>query len=483
MTLRRVDPRFCLPRAPRTALVLDGLHGWRAGLEEAGVRIVGPRESADLVVAGTASAEAAATTGALMILIDGRGGGRRLHRAGLHPDRFLVRPDAERPEFLLPLQRPNVAEYAVRTWSDGSSRTKAVRNRLGSLLVRGRLLPEVGPVIAVASRHHGSPYVVRAAERFGVPSDADWLLACGRADALSRNVFHLFEKGAGEPSWVVKFARLPGYDDPFLRDERGLAVARESTVASLHAPTLLGRFQVDGLEASLESAATGATLRDVLLAPGPEAGKRALIDAVASWLVALARSSASPPHDLEAERRRLLDDVIPAWRVGGVGVDLVRDLPPLPAVLQHNDLGSWNIIAGDRGFTAVDWEAARRFGLPLWDLLYFLTDALATLDRVATPADQDEHTRRVLSGESSRSGILFGWLRRMVDELAIPDAAVGPIATLSWLHHGLSHRARTAASERFGSNAALPAPASRIVDFWLDDPKLGPRWAAWPARS
>ena len=313
MTLHRVDPRFCLPRVPRTAAVLDGLDGWRTGLEEAGVMIVGLRGAPDLVVAGTASAEAAASSGAELVLIEGRGGSRQLRRAGLHADRFLVRPDAERPQFLLPLERPNVADYAVRTWSGGSSRAKAARNRLASRLVRGRLLPEIGSVVAIACRQPGSPYVVRAAEELGVPPDAGWLLGCGRADALSRNVFHLFEPDAREPSWVLKFARVPGYADPFLRDERGLAAARDSAVASLHAPMLVGRFRVDGLEASLESAAAGRTLRDVLLAPGPERDKLAVIDAIASWLVDLATSTASPSHDLDAERNRLLDDVLSAW--------------------------------------------------------------------------------------------------------------------------------------------------------------------------
>ena len=40
MSLRRVDPRFVLPRPPRTAVVFDGLNGWSEGLREAGIRQV-----------------------------------------------------------------------------------------------------------------------------------------------------------------------------------------------------------------------------------------------------------------------------------------------------------------------------------------------------------------------------------------------------------------------------------------------------------
>ena len=479
MTLRRVDPRFCLPRAPRTALVLAGAEGWQSGLAEAGIEVVARGADADLVVAPASSAGLAVASGAGMVVLEGWGGGRRLRRAGLSTRRFLVRPDALLPDFLLPLEAPKVADYAVTRWSAGFTRPKAVRNRLASLLLRCGLFPEIGSVVAIGSRAPGSPYVIRAAQRLGVPPDADWLLACGQADALSRNVFHLFEQGARMPSWVLKFSRRPGYDDPFVRDERGLSVAQEVAIATRHAPTLLGRFQADGLDASLETAAPGTKLRHALLAPGSEAGKLALIDAVAGWLVDLATASAAAPDALADERRRLAEDVIPAWRGRGVTEDLIHDLPPVAAILQHNDLGSWNLVVEGANFTAVDWEAARRLGLPLWDLLYFLTDALATLDRVPSPDEQDEHTRLLLRGESKRSPLLFDWVRRMVAGLDIPRGAVGPIATLGWLHHGLSHAARVDAARRFGSETGLAAPGSRVASFWLTDPRLGATWSAW----
>jgi hypothetical protein len=480
MSLRRVDPRFCLPRPPRTAIVLDGLEGWRSGLEQAGVEIANFGAHVDLVVAPASQAERAIACGSEMVILEGHGGARRLRRAGLVDQLFLVRPSAERPDFLLPLHVPDVAAYAVRMWSASYSRHKGARNRLASLLLRVHAFPEIGPVVAVGLRRSGHPYVVRAAERLGVPRNVRWLLAFGQADALSRNVFHLFEEGTRTPSRVLKFSRVPGYDDPFLRDERGLSIAHETGgVAALHAPTLLGRFQVDGLEASLETAACGPKLRDALLAPGSEASKLELVEEVAAWLVDVAESSAAGPDRLAHERRRLLEDVIPAWRGSGVGEDLVRDLPPVAAVLQHNDLGAWNIVVSDSGFTAVDWEAARRFGLPVWDLLYFLTDALATLDRTTTSKEQDEHTRLLLRGDLRRSPLLFDWVRRMVGKLDIPERAVGPIATLAWLHHGLSHVARETAIQRFGSKSGLPAPAGRIAPFWLSDPLLGPEWKAW----
>ena len=64
-----------------------------------------------------------------------------------------------------------------------------------------------------------------------------------------------------------------------------------------------------------------------------------------------------------------------------------------------------------------------------------------------------------------------------MSRLAIPAEAVGPLATLCWLHHGLSHVRR---GERLGAEAQIP-PAERIAPIWLDDPLLGPAWDRWRA--
>jgi hypothetical protein len=481
VTLRRVDTRFLLPEPARSAVVLGGLDGWVEGLSDVGIEV---RESgpADLVVGPATSAPEAAAIGAKAVVLEGRGGGRRLRRVGLQAHSFLVRPRIERPALLLPLNDSQPAAYAVRHWSAGYTRRKRARNQLArALVLRGRL-PEIEPVVAVgALKAPALPYVVQAAEPLGVPADAGWFLTLGYGDVLSRNVFHLFRRGDSEPSWVLKFARLPGYDESFRRDEVGLALARRlGGIVAERAPRLLGRFRVAGLEASLETAAPGEMLRAALLAPGPERDKIRLIEDVAEWLVDAARETAASPPALQPERERLLQQVVPAWSEHGIAPSLVHDLPPLPAVLQHNDVGCWNVVVGQAGFMLVDWESATAHGLPLWDLVYFLTDALAALDRAWSPEAQDEHSQTMLRGESPRSPLLFGWVDRAARELDIPRDAVGPIVTLGWLHHGLSHRERAAEVDRMGAGEpGLPAPATRLAEVWLDDPALGVEWRAW----
>ena len=323
--------------------------------------------------------------------------------------------------------------------------------------------------------------VAAASARFDLPANVRPLLALGQGDALSRNVFHLFPPDSPLPRWVLKFARMPGYAEPFERDERGLRMAASAggRVAA-HAPRLLGRFEHHGIQASVETAAAGSRLRELLLRPGPRDEKLRLVDAVADWIIAVGRETAAEPGSLEYERRRLTEETVTPWRSQGASADLVAALPPLVAVLQHNDLGSWNIVFEESGFQALDWESAREHGLPLWDLFYFLADALAILDGNTAGEERHLHTVRLFRGDLPSSKLLFGWTRRAVAEANVPPDAVGRIATLCWLHHSLSRVGRSATIAAFAKASAQPVHGTeRVAAAWLADPALGASWDRW----
>jgi len=243
---------------------------------------------------------------------------------------------------------------------------------------------------------------------------------------------------------------------------------------------LHGRLEVDGLHASIETAAHGRLLAMLLRRRPHAASSTEAVEAVASWILRVARETAAPPTALADERRRLAEEVLPRWSERGAPQDLADRLPELPAVLQHNDVGTWNIVlTGPTDFVVIDWESARRYGLPLWDLLYFLTDALSALDGARTFDERAKGSIRLLRGDAPSSQALFRWVRRAVEELGIPPDAVGPIATLGWLHHGLSHVARGHSAEQVEPGSAIVDPVGRIAPAWLRDPALGPSWSRW----
>ena len=471
MSLRSADIRFLLPRPPRTAVVAPGLESLRKGLEEAGVELVA--EGADLAVL-EAGNPLPSTEAAVVI---GRGGQKAL-RGRRHIRRYVALPTPAKPHLIVPVDRPHVASYAIRQWTVPDSARLRWRNDLAQRAISLGIFPDIGRSITVAAAG-GPSFVVGAAAEFGVAEDADWFLTLGEGDALTRAVFQLFAVGSREPEWVLKLARVRGYTAPFDRDERGLGLAEhEGGVVAAHAPRLLGRFTADGLASSLESAAAGTRLTYLLQRRGSRQQKLRAIEQVAAWVLALARATLAPAEALSEERQRLERDVVP--RYPDTAVDLVSRLPPLPAVLQHNDLGCWNIVVGRDGFTAVDWESACRHGFPLWDLLYFLVDALIHLDGAWQPDRREAHAVRLLRGETSASAILFRWVREAVGALGLPVDVVGPVVTLGWLHHGLSPHARDATA-----TALAPGPRSErtyaewMSDLWLRTPGLGASWSSW----
>jgi hypothetical protein len=349
------------------------------------------------------------------------------------------------------------------------------------LIVRGRF-PDFLPSFTLGMRSEGSPFLLRSAESLGVPHDAEWFMTLGGFDGLSRSVFHVFAPGEVKPDWVVKFARVPGYTEPFDHDEHGsrLAAAAGNSVAR-RVPTILGRIEANGLHASVERAAEGFRLTDLLERDIPRDEKLRVIDAIAGWILELGTATARTSETLNAERDRVVREVLPHWAEFGVSASLVEQLPGVPSVLQHANLGPWNVIARDADhFFVIDWESVREGGFPLWDLVLFLADALRTMDGALTRELRDRYMVDLFRGEHSSSDILFRWLRRAVDELKIPASAVGPVVTLGLLDRGAAVASRRAARASMGIGETWgETSGERWARLWLNESGLGPAWNAW----
>jgi hypothetical protein len=466
--LHRVDPRFVLPHGVRRGVVLGGLDAWRTGLVSAGIEVVeepGSAAASDLVVAPARDAAAAGALGARSVIVEGACE-RLLRNAGYRTWRVLLRPSRERPTLALPLDQPAAVSYALERWSVVDRRWKTVRMQAARALAsRGRFPSWASPVLTIATRETGPPALIAATAELGVPGDAGWFLTFGQGDSLSRNAFQLFRPGAHRPEWILKFARVAGYSTRFADDERGLTLAHSAGGAlAAHVPDLLGRFEVDDTFASLETAATGKRLRDLLSTPGERQAKVRLIDRIGEWILEFGRLTQRPAEALAPERERLRQDAASTWRELAVPAGLVDELPPLPAVTQHNDLGTWNVVAG----------------MPLWDLLYFLGDAFVHLDGPTGPEQLPGRIASLFAGNAPASPLLFAWIRRGAEAAGVPAESVGAVATLCWLSHSLSPR-----SHNFDLATFTPGEHPRIhgvegiARAWITHPALGPRWSSW----
>jgi hypothetical protein len=467
LSLHRVDPRFLLPHPVKRAVVLGDLDEWRDGLVAAGIEVMNAPNGnpLDVAVSPASLAGRALSTGARSVIVEGPR--ERSLRAGAYrTSRVLLRPTRQRPTLALPLDQRAPASYALERWSVIDRRWKEARMRSARLLVSRGLFPAWGsPIVTVASQEAGPPALIAAASEVGVPNDVGWFLTFGQGDALSRNAFQLFLPRSNRPEWILKFARVAGYSERFDNDERGLRLAR---------------FDAGGLHASVETAVPGRRLRDVLATPGDPAGKLQLLDRIGEWILELGRLTRVTPDGTAAERERLRLEVVPRWKAIGAAEGLVDAVPPLPGVTQHSDLGTWNVVADGQEFTVVDWENVREGALPLWDLLYFLADALVLLDGGGSPEQLPGRMARLFAGDAPSSPLLFAWVRRAVAEIGIPPDAVGPLATLCWLSHSHSFAAHNADLVSF-----TPGEPPRthglegIAEAWMAHPALGRNWTAW----
>ena len=431
---------------------------------------VGTRDP-DLRVADTVA------PGPATLVVEHSDARQRLASFGYQASAYVALPSLGSAAMFVPLGQTGVARYAVDNWTFSRARWKRARNRIASKLIDAGLRPPGTDVVTVAGRYAGPPFLVAAAEAEGLLAGRSWFLVGGEGDALSRGAFFVFPSGARVPSWVLKFARVPGYTDAFDRDDRGLAlVAAAGKTASSRAPAAVGRFTAAGLEASVETAAPGRRLSGLLRSSAHRAEKLALVDAIAAWILEVECETARPPDHLDSELERLRRDVLPRWKVSP---ELVDPVVGVAGVLAHNDLGSWNVVVRGTEFTVVDWESARGSGLPVWDLWYFLADALAQID-CRSDAERVLYFERLFRGEAACSTVLFRWTREFVTALGLEEPAVAPLATLCWLHHGLSREAR---QRSLNSHATAETGRTWAADgyarTWLTGAGLGATWDAW----
>ena len=469
----RTDVRFLLPEPVSTVELHGAARDLAAAFEVVGLEVV--RERGQLVFG-----EVPANGDARAVAIEGGDARRPLREAGYTVRSFMPLPSLEHPLVVLPLDQPRPAGYAIRNWGGRPDRFRALRNRIAPVILSAGIRPPGRSGITLGLRRPGPPFLVAAAEQAGVPSDAELFLSPGASDLISRGVLHVFARGAREPSWAIKFARSPGGTGAFEREERGLTIAQEAgePVAG-HAPRPLGRFVAGGTHASVETAAVGERLMSLLESTDSRAAKLAAIDRIAGWIVEVGRRTATAGA-LAPELERVRTAVLPRWAHAGADESLLEGLQDLPAVLVHNDLGSWNILTRGERFTAVDWEGAARHGMPLWDLVYFLAHATIPLDRPPVERAADAMVDLFL-GRAPSSAFVLGWIRRAAETLAIPADAVGRLAATSWLHHGLSEEARHAAVTAAGGlpSGGFASLPHQVALRWLSEPGLGAGWSAW----
>jgi hypothetical protein len=478
-TQHRSDAVFALPRKPATARLFGDLAGWRDGLLERGVEVAAG-STAELAVASAEHLGDAVSSGAGTVIVDAsRTAARGLRRAGLRVQTLLPMPIRGSPALYLNLDQRAAARYGIASRGTTTGRWRIVRDRLAAAAAGSGVLARAMPAVAVGARTDGAPALLEAARELGLPDGACWNMIVSPGSAMRRNAFLVFAPGSAEPDYALKFSRVPELTVQFEREERGVAVARAAggSVASV-APKYMGRVEVQGHHAALETAARGVRLAALLRGPADVNAKLSAVEQMVGWLERVSQETASPPATLVPELERIRQDVLPDY-TGRIVPDLVDQVSLVPSVFCHHDPSEENIVLGPRGLTLLDWEWAQRHGLPLADLVYFGTGTLRILDGVTREEERVMHFVELMQGRAPSSQRMFGWVERLSRALQLEREAVGALVTLGVLEHGHASRRERHRFEQ-GTGAELaPALAERAASAWLSEPGLGPAWDAW----
>lgn len=345
----------------------------------------------------------------------------------------------------LPLAAPGALRYYTRSRSAVKGRARKARHQAEGLALQ--VLAGMGvaaPLCAVAYKPPAGGEqvdVLRSPGPGQQPEQMHQLLLTGGLRSINKPVRLLFADGETEPRLAVKMARVPE-SVPALANEAAIlqAIHNGESGELKGVPRVLAFDEHGG--GLCETALTGAPLWTQL----NRSNFAALAAKAAAWQVTLAGGALPAACDTWWER---LAGCQLAWfrQTFGAAVDAsllqraadeLQRLPDLPLVCEQRDFSPWNVLLKDGEFVVLDWESAELNGLPVLDLVYFLTYLALFVEGVQVHGVVDvAQARRVYrqtrDPRTELGSVVQRCLASYVRRLDLPLDVVHPLRLLAWM--------------------------------------------------
>lgn len=279
------------------------------------------------------------------------------------------------------------------------------------------------------------------------------------------------------PVFVAKMPRLPEYVDGLAHEANMLSLVQRSRPGGFDTvPRPLKFESFRGWPILLETALVGQPMGPEVVRRDPEWCTALVTD----WLIDLHKATTAPVSSKEWFVRAVewpLNALVSALPVtAGHERDLCdRTLAVadslqhhvMPFVFEHGDLSHPNILVTPSGHVGVvDWELATPFGVPLADLIFFLTFVAFARYEARKRKTYVEAYQQAFFGPE-------GWarnaVRRYVEAMCLPPRAVPALVVLSWARYvaGLVRRLAAAEPDRCVSEKTVTwLRTNRFYQLW-----------------
>jgi hypothetical protein len=357
-------------------------------------------------------------------------------------------PDAE---VWVPLDAPQAFDYYERVDRHVYS---GLKHRLGTRVRRTRarrkisreevdLICVIAQKLGAADTDADSPVILAALREAGIDRQAVSIaLMTGGPRAISKVVGLGFIADSPEPAFAIKWPRVPE-SEPGLRREADALAASDARGPAPGVPRLLARVE-DAPLAIAESAARGSPMFRRLT----KKNVWSLTRLGAAWLSEFNARERGGLIDTPTMRELTSREIQRFADTFGPVIDqsllddtsrLCEQLGEIPSVIEHRDFGPWNLFLDDtRRITALDWESSRVRGLPLLDLIYFITYMAFFVDGAMVSRQFEDSYRATLDTRTAMGALRQELLDQHREQLGISMASVRALRALCWIGHAES---------------------------------------------
>jgi hypothetical protein len=504
--LRRIDWRFFLTSVPDRAVCAAD-----ADLTAA-VELMSPDvcpladdvPPADLVVLSDPTARvlqcahaALAAGGACYVewrptLLGHRRRRARLRAADLEPvQTYWAWPPPTRrsPQFWLPHEGDAAISHFLSTRATARTLARRTLRRASRTAWRvGRRVGLLGPTCTIARRscdgEHRTSLEAELTRRWvnwGLgpePDSLSCIMLTGGHSRLNKVVILVFADNDSAPRLAIKLARVPQAERALVREAEALRrVAAGSVRALADVPKVVFCEPLAGTFAVGETPMLGTPVTSILSRETHRNLALQVTEALAA--MASANESVTPPTYWERIVQPALDDF--QTRFGNLiehdAVDETRqalaNLPVLPSTTEHRDCSPWNVLLSGSGRLALlDWESAEPAGLPLLDLVYYLTNATLFVDGTLA-SGRERATYAQMLQPTTRSGRVFSEAVHLYCASTAVDPRVVPVLRrFGWMLHAPGEHDRIMALQPEASSDDAASQAVSL-SLWLEDVSQG----------